>query len=112
VAERVEICIDESGHASQGDVFVLAGLGGTSLQWEASSMTGTASSKAGLADPFLAVEFDGARKQFTQFRERRDEWMAIHDGLTDVILNHKLTMMGVGVSLPLWREVDEEARRR
>jgi hypothetical protein len=32
--ERVDIYVDESGHASQGDVFVLAGLAGTSRQWE------------------------------------------------------------------------------
>jgi hypothetical protein len=113
VAERVEIFIDESGHSSQGDVFVLAGLGGTSRQWErfADNWNGVLKS-AGLTDPFHAVEFEGARKQFTQFRERRSEWRAIHDGLTDTIIRHKLTMMGVGVPLPRWREMDEEARRK
>jgi hypothetical protein len=113
VAERVEIYIDESGHASQGDVFVLAGLGGTARQWEgfADDWNGVLQS-AGLTEPFHAVEFEGARKQFDQFRERRDEWRAIHDDLTDVILKHKLTMMGIGVPLPLWRQMDDESRRK
>lgn len=113
MAERVQIYIDESGHATQGDVFVLAGLGGTSRQWEgfADEWNGVLRS-AGLSEPFHAVEFEGARKQFKQFRDRRDEWRRIHDGLTDVIVNHKLTMMGVGVPLPWWREMDEESRRK
>ncbi len=113
MAERVEIYVDESGHASQGDVFVLAGVGGTSRQWEGfADEWNTVMATAGLTDPFHAVEFEGARDQFEQFRERRDEWRAIYDGLTDVILKHKLTMMGIGVPLPVWRQMDEESRRR
>ena len=110
---RVEVYIDESGHATQGDVFVLAGLGGTARQWEGFADEWNAVLQgAGLTEPFHAVEFEGARKQFEQFRNRRDEWRAIHDGLTDTIIRHKLTMMGVGVPLPLWRQMDEAARRK
>jgi hypothetical protein len=113
MGERVEVFVDESGHASQGDVFVLAGLAGTSRQWEGfdedwkTVMTG-----ADLKGPFHAVEFDGARGQFKEFRQRRDQWRKIHEGLADVILEHKLTMMGVGVPLPRWRQMDWDARRK
>jgi uncharacterized protein DUF3800 len=113
MTERVEIYVDESGHASQGDVFVLAGLGGTARQWNGFADEWSAvMAAAGLTEPFHAVEFEGARQQFQQFRERRDEWRRLHDGLTDIILRHKLTMMGVGVPLPVWREMDEESRRK
>ncbi|MEO8035562.1 MAG: DUF3800 domain-containing protein [Acidobacteriota bacterium] len=110
--ERVEIYIDESGHASVGEVFALAGLGGTSRQWVGfADEWGAVMHSAGLTKPFHAVEFEGARGQFEQFRDRRDEWRAIHDGLTDVILRHKLTMMGAVVPLPVWRQMDAESRR-
>jgi hypothetical protein len=109
----VEVYIDESGHATQGDVFVLGGVGGTSRQWEGFADDWNAILRsAGLMEPFHAVEFEGAREEWEQFRDRRDEWRRIHDGLTDVIIGHKLTMMGVGVPLPLWREMDEESRRK
>lgn len=65
MTERVEIYVDESGHASQGDVFVLAGLGGTSRQWEGfGNEWNSVLSSTGLTEPFHAVAFDDARKQF------------------------------------------------
>ena len=113
MAERVEIYIDESGHASQGDVFVLAGLGGTARQWDGFAHEWNhVLTSAGLSEPFHAVEFEGAREQFEQFRDRRDEWRRIHDSLTDAIIGHKLTMMAASVPLPVWRQMDEDSRRK
>ncbi len=111
--ERVEIYIDETGHSAEGEVFALAGLGGTTKQWAGFAEEWNAVLRhAGLTEPFHAFEFEGARKQFEQFRQRRDEWRAIHDALTDVIVAHKLTMMGSVVLLEEWRQMDEESRRK
>jgi len=104
--------VHESGHASEGEVFALAGLGGTSRQWMGFADEWNAVMySGGLTEPFHAVEFEGAWKQFEHFRERRDEWRAMHDALTDVILRHKLTMMSAVVPLPVWRQMDAESRR-
>jgi hypothetical protein len=113
MAERVEIYVDETGHSAEGEIFALAGLGGTSRQWAGFAEEWNAVlRRAGLAEPFHAVEFEGARKQFEEFRQRRDEWRAIHNALTDVIIGHKLMMMGSVVVLEAWRQMDEEARRK
>lgn len=113
MAERVEIYIDDTGHAAEGEIFALAGLGGTSRQWEGFADEWKAVlQSAGLAEPFHAVQFEGARGQFEQFRQRRDQWRRIHDGLTDVIVGHKLQMMAAVVALEAWRQMDQEARRQ
>lgn len=111
--KRVEIYIDETGHAAEGEIFALAGLGGTSKQWEgfADQWNGVLQA-AGLSEPFHAVEFEGARGQFRQFRERREEWRGIHEGLTDVIVGRKLKMMAAVVPLQAWRQMDDEACKR
>lgn len=108
----VEVYADESGHASEGPIFALAGLGGTTEQWTGfdEEWLGTLQ-EFGLNEPFHAVDFEGLRRQFEPLRADRARAMELHRRLTEIINRHKLLMFGAVVVLDEWRAMDEEAKR-
>ena len=108
---RVEVYVDESGHASQASVFSMGAIAGTEEQW-ALFDSEWRDALAGFDEPFHAVEFEGLRGQFRRMRERREDAVALHRRLTDVINRRTLVMLGANVPLEPWRQMDIAAQRK